>query len=212
MLIFARAEGWLYTKRPVSRERAANPGNCARSKMEGRAIGDRGSDGEGDFSKTVEIGRDFFNAIRPSLAWQGLYPELLRMSPPPVWISPPLVTLPKGWCTQSTHLPHYGTVGAKRQPFRARLLSAWRGEARRGVVLGRFAPTTKASHVYITWNDDTEHRRSVFSTLFENRIGARWAAKKGGWKGERLGEIGRRRGGSLTFPPLPTAHPSFFLH
>ena len=97
-----------------------------------------------DFSKTVEIGRDFFNAIRPSLAWQGLYPELLRMSPPPVWISPPVVTLPKGWCTQSTHLPHYGTVGAKRQPFRARLLSAWRGEARRGVVLGRFAPTTKA--------------------------------------------------------------------
>lgn len=86
------------------------------------------------------------------------------------------------------------------------------GVARRGVVLGRFAPTTKASHVYITWNDDTEHRRSVFSTLFENRIGARWAAKKGGWKGERLGEIGRRRGGSLTFPPLPTAHPSFFLH
>lgn len=44
MLIFVRAEGWLYTKRPLPRERAANPGNSTRSKMGGSEIGDRGFD------------------------------------------------------------------------------------------------------------------------------------------------------------------------
>lgn len=91
---------------------------------------------------------------------------------------------------------------------------ARRGETRRRAWSIRTDDESVARpQVYITWNDDSEHRRSVFSTLFENRIGARWAAKKGGWKGERLGEIGRRRGSLAgTFPPLPTAHPSFFLH
>lgn len=139
------------------------------------------------------------------------------MSPPPVWISPPVVTLPKGWCTQSTHLPHYGTVSAKRQPFRARLLSAWRGaarrgatrsgdarqgEARRGAVLGRFAATKRRAARYIASND-FEHRRSVFSTLFENRIGARWAAKKGG-RGKGL----EKSGGVVLLDSLAGTTPS----
>lgn len=117
------------------------------------------------------------------------------MSPPPVWISPPVVTLPKGWCTQSTHLPHYGTVDAKRQPFRARLLSAWWSEARRGVVLGRFVPT-KASRGQIY---SVERLRASPIGIFDFirkphrcTVGGR----KKGW-GERPGEIGRRRAPKL---------------
>lgn len=213
MLIFARAEGWLYTKRPVSRERAANPiALDPRWKVERSAIevptGGRFFENGGNWT-------GFFQRDSAVSRLAGTLSRVITNVPTSCLDIPTRCNTPEGL----VHTKHTSTPLRYSRRKEAALSSeiiigvARRGETRRRAWSIRTDDESVARpHVYITWNDDTEHRRSVFSTLFENRIGARWAAKKGGWKGERLGEIGRRRGGSLTFPPLPTAHPSFFLH
>lgn len=123
------------------------------------------------------------------------------MSPPSVWISPPVVTLPKGWCTQSTHLPHYAVQsGRKGSPPRVSIIIRTLGERR----LREWSSTYAAS------NDLS----SIVDRYFCDFPGKKRTATMGGKKRRgreiELVEIGRRCCTLDSFAPSHRSPLAFF--
>lgn len=76
------------------------------------------------FQKNGDPSRRLLLALRESLALRTLYPELLRLSPPPVWLPPPSRRSRRAGAHKARIYPITVQSPAKEgSPFQRRLLS-----------------------------------------------------------------------------------------